>query len=185
MNSITGIKPVLLVGTISKNKIPNISIFNSVVHISSNPSLIGFFVRDNKSVRRDTLSNIISTHVYTLNHINSDFIHNAHATSAKLNSEISEFEYCGLEEEYIENFSAPFCLKSNIKLGLFLKEIVDLECSESKLVVGEINHVIINDDFINNDYSIDLQKSNSISSGGLNNYYQNLNFVSLPYIKSH
>ena len=45
VNSITGIKPANLIGTISKNKISNVAIFSSVVHLGSNPALIGVIVR--------------------------------------------------------------------------------------------------------------------------------------------
>ena len=55
INSITGIKPVLLVGTKCKVGITNLAIFSSMVHISSKPPLIGFFVRCNKYIRRNTL----------------------------------------------------------------------------------------------------------------------------------
>ena len=44
MNSVTGVKSVLLIGTINKKNSTNLAIFSSIVHISSNPSLIGFFI---------------------------------------------------------------------------------------------------------------------------------------------
>ena len=45
MNSITGIKPVLLIGTKGVDNISNLAIFSSIVHISSNPALFGFFLK--------------------------------------------------------------------------------------------------------------------------------------------
>ena len=45
INSITGIKPANLISTISKSGIPNVAIFSSVIHLGSNPPLIGFILR--------------------------------------------------------------------------------------------------------------------------------------------
>ena len=40
INSITGIKPANLIGTISKDGHTNLAIFSSVIHLGSNPALI-------------------------------------------------------------------------------------------------------------------------------------------------
>ena len=108
INSITGIKPVLLVGTRSNQRVTNLGIFSSIVHISSKPALIGFFIRCNKEFRRDTFENIITQKVYTLNHVNASNVKEAHYTSIKFDKNISEFEKCNFTEHYIENFPAPF-----------------------------------------------------------------------------
>ncbi len=41
----TGIKPANLIGTISKNQVSSLAIFSSVVHLGSNPALLGFVLR--------------------------------------------------------------------------------------------------------------------------------------------
>jgi flavin reductase (DIM6/NTAB) family NADH-FMN oxidoreductase RutF len=43
INSITGVKPANLIGTQSKEGNSNLAIFSSVVHMGSNPALVGFF----------------------------------------------------------------------------------------------------------------------------------------------
>ena len=118
INSITGIKPGNLIGSISKNGNSNLAIFSSVVHLGSNPALIGFISRPHDKVRRDTLENILETKYYTINHIHSDFIKQAHQTSGKYDKDVSEFETCHLTETYLYNFSAPFLKESKIKFGL-------------------------------------------------------------------
>ena len=45
INSITGAKPANLIGTKSTNSVENLAVFSSVVHLGSNPPLIGFFIR--------------------------------------------------------------------------------------------------------------------------------------------
>ena len=69
INSITGIKPGNLIGTISDEKISNLAIFSSVIHLGSNPALLGFILRPQERVRRDTYNNILANGSYTINHL--------------------------------------------------------------------------------------------------------------------
>ena len=55
VNSVVGIKQANLIGTISKSGITNLAIFSSVVHLGSNPALIGFFNRPVSSPPKQTL----------------------------------------------------------------------------------------------------------------------------------
>ena len=113
INSITGVKPANLIGTRSVDGITNLAIFSSIVHLGSNPALISFVTRTSKEVNRNTLANILSTNFFTINQIQKSFVKNAHYTSAKFNESISEFEMYKLDEEYINNFHAPFVKQSN------------------------------------------------------------------------
>ena len=118
VNSITGIKPGNLIGTISKDGHSNLAIFSSVIHLGSNPALIGFITRPDKLVKRDTLENILETNYYTINHIHQDFIEQSHKTSGKYKKDVSEFKMCDLTEDYLFDFPAPFLKESKIKMGL-------------------------------------------------------------------
>lgn len=182
-NSITGIKPALLVGTKNSKNETNLAIFSSIVHISSNPFLLGFFLRTNKKIRRDTFENITETQVYSFNHINSSMIKRAHHTSIKFEKTVSEFDACKFKEEYIEDFVAPFVEESNVKIGMSLREIVEMECTESKLIIGKVEHLLLEHDYLENDFSLNLEKVNSISVCGLNHYYENIKNISLPYAR--
>ena len=184
MNSITGIKPVVLVGTKSSENITNLAIFSSFVHISSKPALLAFFIRNNKKVRRDTFENISENGVFTLNHIHSSIISQAHRTSIKYDKNVSEFASCKFTEHYIKGFNAPFVIESNVKIGMKLKEVIDIRSSYSKLIIGEVEHVLIKKEFLNNDFSLNLEKSESVGITGLNNYYSNKHIMSLPYFPS-
>ena len=183
MNSVTGVKSVLLIGTINRKNSTNLAIFSSIVHISSNPSLIGFFIRTNKKIRRDTFENLVENNNFTLNHIHTSCIKNSHYTSIKFHKDVSEFSTCGFTEQYIDGFSAPFVAESNVKLGLNLKEIVKFESNCSKLIIGEVEHIFLKDRFLENNHTVNLEKSDSISVGGLNTYYKSTKYKSLPYAR--
>ena len=184
INSITGIKPALLVGTKGHNELTNLAVFSSIVHISSNPSLLGFFLRTNKKIRRDTFENIIENNEYTFNHVHAPIVKKAHCTSIKFDKDISEFDVCNFSEDYIEGFTAPFVKESNVKIGMILREIVEMGCTESKLIIGEIDHILIKKEFLEKDHSLNLEKCKSIGVCGLNHYYESTKNISLPYARS-
>lgn len=68
INSLTGFKSVSLIGTITQNGRPNLGVFSSVVHIGSDPALVGYINRPIQAAPH-TLANIQSIGAYTINHI--------------------------------------------------------------------------------------------------------------------
>ena len=182
MNSITGIKSANLIGTISESGNVNLAIFSSVVHLGSDPALIGFVMRPNNNVKRDTLNNILETKHFTINHVHSTFVEKAHYTSLNFNQDQSEFDYCNLESFYIDNYLPPFVKESKVKIGLKLNEIIPIKSNGCKFIIGQVEHLLIDDstDLIT-DGSINLEDSNSVGVGGLNSYYNMSKIAELPF----
>ena len=79
INSISGYKSANLIGTKNKTGNTNLAIFNSVVHLGSNPALLGFILRPT-TVPRHSYQNMKETGVFTINHISKDQIEDAHHT---------------------------------------------------------------------------------------------------------
>ena len=142
INSISGIRGVHLIGSKSKKNISNLAIFSSVTHLGSNPPLLSFISRPGNTITRDTLSNIKQTKHFTINSIEENIIKNAHQTSGKYNSEISEFQACNIKDQYIDQFPIPFVANSNIKIGLKFLESIIIKQNQTEIVIGEI--VLIN-----------------------------------------
>ena len=183
INSITGIKPANLIGTVSKVGHTNLAIFSSVIHLGSNPALIGFMTRPDKKVRRDTLNNILETNYYTINHVHQNFIEQSHKTSGKYKKEVSEFDMCNLTEDYLFDFPAPFLKESKIKMGLKLQNIINITDNQTKLILGLIEHIYIDDIALEDNGDINLQIINDVGIGGLNNYYKLEKIAHYPYFK--
>jgi len=182
INSVTGIKPGNLIGTINKSKNTNLAVFSSIIHLGSNPSLLGFISRPTTNDVGHTLNNIIQTGYYTINHIHSEFVKKAHYTSAKFPSNVSEFSACQLSEEYINGFKAPFVKESTFKIGMRFKEVIDIKANGTVLVIGEIEQLIFPDNaFVDGD--IDLEASGGVGISGLNTYYALKKIESYPYAK--
>ena len=97
INSITGIKPANLIATRSKDGVDNVAIFSSVVHLGSNPAMIGFVMRPQSNINSDTYQNILDSKCYTINHITEKIYKKAHMTSGKTDQ--SEFDILDIDKE--------------------------------------------------------------------------------------
>lgn len=183
INSVTGIKPGNLIGTISDDGHTNLAIFSSVVHLGSNPALLGFVIRPYGEVRRHTYENIMENGYYTINHIHAAFIERAHYTSAKFDEQESEFEYCNLTEEYLPGFRAPFVAESRLKMGMKFLQKIPIEANGTELVIGQIQHLIVPDEVIDDKGYVDLAGLNTVGIGGLNSYYQLQQIGQFPYAR--
>ena len=183
INSITGIKPGNLIGTKSKDDKSNLAIISSVVHLGSNPALLGFVMRPQQTVKHHTYQNITETGVYTINHIPNNLTERAHYTSAKFEKDVSEFAACGFTEEYVSEFSAPFVAESEIKVSMRFTEEIHIKTNNTILIIGAVEHIIVSNKALNNDGSINLEEANSVGISGLDSYYKLNKIAAYPYAR--
>ena len=170
INSCTGFKSANLLGTKSLNGVSNVAVFSSITHLGSNPPLIGFILRPT-TVPRDTYRNIKDTGVFTVNHIYSDIIEDAHHTSAKYPDEVSEFTKTDLEEEFLDDFPAPFVMGAKIRLGCKFLNAYEIKENDTLLLVSAIEHVFIADqDIQQQDGWLKLENANTVAINGLDGY---------------
>jgi flavin reductase (DIM6/NTAB) family NADH-FMN oxidoreductase RutF len=182
MNSIGGFKSVCLIGTMNTAQQTNLAIFNSILHIGAHPPLIGFLIRPD-SVERHTLSNILETGMYTINHVNEGIYKQAHQTSARYPKEISEFDATGLTPEYKLEFNAPFVKESSIQLGVQLKERKIITSNNTILMIGEVKLIYYPTACLCEDGFLDIEKANSITCSGLDRYHTTAALARLSYAK--
>ena len=180
LNSITGYKSLNLLGTRSIEDQSNLAIFSQIIHLGANPALIGVLFRPVVE-GLDSLKNIKDTGYFTLNHIKSEFIVQAHWTAAKWSE--SEFEKVGLTEQYLEGFYAPFVKESDLKLGLKLIEIHPFNINGTTFVIGQVVKLIVPDAAIDGDGFVDLEIAGSIAGVGLDGYYSGKKISRLEYAK--
>lgn len=170
INSLTGFKSVSLIGTVNETGQTNLAIFSSVVHIGSNPPLVGYINRPLESAPH-TLANIQATGVYTINHIQPSFTEKAHQTSAKYAAGVSEFEAVGLTPEFRDNIAAPFVKESSVQYALTLQEIIPVKLNNTFLVIGKIDSIYIEENIVSADGFLHLNKANTICCNGADGYY--------------
>ena len=180
INSITGIKPANLIATRSKNGVDNVAIFSSVVHLGSNPAMIGFVMRPQSNTNTDTYQNILDTKFYTINHITQKIYKKAHMTSGKTDS--SEFDILSIDKEN-SDFNVPFIKGSPVQIGMKLLKTIDLP-NKCIFIIGEPEIILINDKIITSEGKINLSSGDIVGISGLDGYY-NLNYLdSLEYVRN-
>ena len=172
INSLTGFKSASLIGSMNEQGVPNLAMFSSMVHIGSDPALIGYINRP-VAAAPHTIANISANGWYTVNHIHSSFLGQAHQTSAKYPEAVNEFEAVGLTAEYLEGVKAPFVKESHIKYALSLKEIIPIQLNDTFLVIGQLEQVWIDNALQpQKDGFLALDQAGTICSNGLDAYYK-------------
>lgn len=182
INSLPGFKSANLIGTIDQDGITNLAVFSSVIHIGSNPPLMGFITRPT-TVPRHTYLNIKTNGFFTINHIHSDIFKQAHQTSARYDADISEFDACGLTAEFSEGFMAPYVAESRVKLGLEFVEEHPIPANDTVLIIGKVKEVKIPKDAIGEDGYLYLDRTETTVISGLDSYYTADRIARLSYAK--
>ncbi|AMP98078.1 Flavin reductase domain protein FMN-binding protein [Pedobacter cryoconitis] len=170
INSLVGYKSLNLLGTISNEGITNLCIISSAFHLGANPPLLGIVIRPERA-HNDTLTNIKSTGQYTLNNVLPDWYMQAHQTSASYPAGVSEFDVCGLKKLYVNGFKAPFVQQSTIRIGLELREVIDIEINGTTILIGEIVQILSDDQMIAADGTVDHVKAKTMTVAGLDSYF--------------
>lgn len=180
VNSSSGFKSANLIATKSKAGISNVAVFSSVIHLGSNPPLLGFVTRPT-TVARNTYKNIKETGCYTINHVFEDIIEDAHHCSAKYDESISEFTMTELEEAYDHTCSAPFVKKAPVQMQMQFKEEYHFKINGTIMIIGEIIGIYVKEDLLKNDGFIDLAEGKVSAINGLDGYTIPKLKTRLPY----
>ncbi|MDA0794060.1 MAG: flavin reductase family protein [Bacteroidetes bacterium] len=169
INSVTGYKSAHLLGTVSPSGFENLAVFSSVVHLGSNPALLGFILRPT-TVPRHSHANMKAKGIFTLNAISKGQIEDAHHTSAKYSEEISEFDQTQLKPQYKDGWEAPYVHGAPIQMGCrYLNEYPILE-NDTILIVAQIEHLYIDSPLLGEDGWVQLDQGEIVSINGLDGY---------------
>jgi flavin reductase (DIM6/NTAB) family NADH-FMN oxidoreductase RutF len=183
IQTLPGFKPLLLIGTMGNNLVPNLAPFSNVVHIGSEPPLLGIVFRPD-SVSRHTLENIRSTAYFSLNSVDEAHIAQAHQCSARYDADQSEFEETGLTVQWYGDFQGvPFVQESAIHIFMRLEEEIAIRSNGTHLIIGRIEKVAMPQEWIKKDGGIDHFNAGTIVSLGLDTYAQAIDRAVFPYAK--
>ena len=184
INSLGGFKSLSLIGTRNGAGQSNLAVFNSFFHIGANPPLFGFIIRPD-TVERHSLDNILSTRIFTVNHVREEFYKAAHQTSARYADDESEFDATGLTEESLPGYYAPFVAESHVKIGASFRQKIDIEQNGTTMILAEIMYVSIPNDSLMPDGYLDLEKAGTITCSGLDSYHRTERISRLAYTKPY
>lgn len=183
INSVSGIKAANLIGSISNSGQMNVSVFSSVIHLGSNPAILGFVMRPTGEVPRNTYDNILENGFYTINAVPKKLVRNAHFTSAKFDQTISEFEVCHIEPKFYSDFKAPYVAESPIKIAMKFIEEIPIRINGTRIIVGSVEQIIIDNEIVDERGYIDFSKAEMTGIGGLNTYFELDRIGEFPYAR--
>ena len=169
INSCTGYKSANLIATKSVDGVSNVGVFSSITHLGSNPAMIGFIVRPT-TVPRDTYKNIKDTGFFTVNHITTNIIADAHHTAANYDSAISEFSKTNLEEEYKNNIGIPFVKGSPVQLYCKYLNEYHIKENDTLHIIASIEHLFFDENLEHKDGYLQLDRANIAAINGLDGY---------------
>jgi flavin reductase (DIM6/NTAB) family NADH-FMN oxidoreductase RutF len=181
ITSLPGAKPISLIGTTDGEGRTNLAPFSSVVHLGSNPPLLGMVSRPDL-VERHTLANLMETGAWTINHLHEGILDAAHQCSARYDKEASEFAATGLTECWVEGFAVPFVAESRFRMGLELEDLVDISANGTRLIIGRVVLVQL-DGEVAADGSVDLPGLGCLASTALDTYFSLRPLARLAYAK--
>ncbi len=182
INSLSGYKSANLIGTTNNCGETNLAIMSSVVHLGSHPPLLALVIRPGDD-ERHTLSNLLETGYYTINHVSEALISAAHQTAARYKQYESEFEATGLSEEWKDDFKAPFVAEAQIKMGMRLREHQVLKINDTNLIIGEVEMIEAPEKSFREDGSLDLAMAETVALSGLDSYHKPTSLKRMAYAK--
>jgi flavin reductase (DIM6/NTAB) family NADH-FMN oxidoreductase RutF len=171
VTSLPGVKPICLIGTTDFDNNNNLAPFSSVVHLGSEPALLGIVSRPDL-VERHSLANIIQMGAWTINHLHPEILIAAHQCSARYAKHQSEFEATGLSCHFEPGFIAPFVAESRFRIGLTLEDIIPIPTNGTKIIVGRVVMVQVVANAINPHGSLDLVEIECVASTALDTYFR-------------
>lgn len=183
VNSLSGFKSANLVGTANAGGQTNLAIMSSAVHLGSSPPLLALIIRPS-SDEHHTLANILNSGCYSINHVNSAIVEQAHQTAARYLGGVSEFDATGLTPVWHPGFGAPMVEEAEVRLGLSLREHHELAINGTHMVIGEVIFVKLPSGSLGDDGAIDLGSAGSVALSGLDTYYQPAALKRMAYAKT-
>ncbi len=184
VNSAAGFKSVALVGTANAAGLTNLAVFNSIVHVGSNPPLIGMIFRPRTESTGHTYGNIRENRSFTINLLHSDIVDAAHRASGKFAAGISEFDACGFTPFYSDGVSAPYVSESLVRIGLHMEEEHPIVANGTIFMVGSVQEIFVPENALGADGFVNLPAAGTLAGSGPDGYGPAGPFVRLPYIGS-
>ena len=185
VNALSGFKSVNLIGTTSDNGIHNLSIVSSVVHLGSDPALLGMVMRPPVDRERSshTYWNIRETGCYTINHVPFTHTVQAHQVSARYLESKSEFEAVGFTPIYRCGFDAPAVKESPVRIGLERVDEWEIPQNRCRFVVGQIRWVEFPEEAFAADGYLDIESLGVAAMSSLDGYHRTDKIHRLAYAK--
>lgn len=178
-------RPIAFASTIDEQGNPNLSPFSFFNVFSANPPILIFSparrVRDNTT--KHTLHNVEITKEVVINVVNYDLVHQMSLASTEYGEGVNEFEKTGLTMLNSDEVKPYRVGESPIQFECKVNEIVKLgtEGGAGNLVICEVVKFHIDNEFLNEDDTINQKKLDLVARAGGSFYSRaNKGFFEIP-----
>lgn len=183
-NSAGGFKSANLLGSYNAEGVANLALFFSVIHVGSNPPLLGLLFRPH-TVPRHTLENLLQQGHFSVNAVTEAIYRKAHATSASYEAGVCEFTQCGLHSLSGKSVPVPYVQESPLRLGCTFAERHDIKANGTILIVARIEEVQVSEKLLGADGFLELANENTVAINNLDAYYKPEPLERLEYARPY
>jgi len=171
--AIVGPRPIGWIASQSNEGFINLAPYSFFNAFNASPPIIGFASTGYK----DSVNNIAQTKEFTWNLVTFDLAEKMNATCAEVGPEISEFDISGLTPLASTLIKPPRVLESKVSFECKLTQTIQLENSsgeklESWLTLGEVVHVHIAEDLLENGIYMTTKADPILRGGGPADYFR-------------
>ena len=174
LKAIVSPRPIGWISSIGANGIHNLAPYSFFNAVSETPPMVAFSGSPGTQGDKDTVINIEETGDFVVNIVSSSLMNAMNITSASLPRDISEFDQAQLTPKPSRLVSSPHVAESPCYLECQLWKIIDLpqasDESKSRLVIGEVVGIGIDDDIITPEGKIDVAKYQPAARLGYKDY---------------
>jgi flavin reductase (DIM6/NTAB) family NADH-FMN oxidoreductase RutF len=142
-------RPIALVTSMSEHGVLNAAPFSSYNYLCTDPPIIGMGVMDRpaeKFVPKDTARNIRRTGEFVVNVVTEDLAQKMNITATDFPAEVNELEMAELATTPSQIVKVPRIAEAHAALEC--KEYMTLEIGRSRIVLGRVVAMYIEDQFI-------------------------------------
>ncbi len=134
-------RPIGWVGSVSADGVRNLAPFSFFNAIAASPPTVLFSTIRAGGVRKDTLSNVEETGVFTVNVVTEETVEAMNVTSGRYEASVDEFELAGLTAVDGSVVDAPMVGEAKANLECRLNQIVQIGTDgpmAASIVIGEV-----------------------------------------------
>ena len=143
-------RPIGWIGSRSADGINNLAPYSFFNAVAASPPTVIFAPTGQPDARKDTLSNVRETGVFSVNIVNFELGPQMNATSGTYPNDVDEFEVAGLTVLEAESIDAPMVAEAPATFECRVSQIVEIGAAPmgSQVVFGEIIAFNVDDELL-------------------------------------
>jgi flavin reductase (DIM6/NTAB) family NADH-FMN oxidoreductase RutF len=137
-------RPIGWIGSVSANGVRNLAPFSFFNAVAASPPTVLFSTIRAGGLRKDTLSNVEETGVFTVNVVTEETVEAMNVTSGRYEASVDEFEVAGLTAVEGTVVDAPMVGEAKANLECRLNQVIQIGTDgpmAASIVIGEVVRV--------------------------------------------